>query len=153
MTYAFQSESTLYSCLNARELLARCKREIWSFRDCNLKRPQNHLVRERALNHLTKWLSVRLRTKWFWVQVQLQSLTSLDTEKYMLRKHSQKSFSLYKFSSKHLAGVRKNIGTAPFLDAQELHSWSTLNANVCIFLHISLRKFLFRRRSKLLSAE
>ena len=28
VTYAFQSESTLYSCLNVEELLARSRREI-----------------------------------------------------------------------------------------------------------------------------
>ena len=28
VTYAFQSESTLYSCLNVKELLARNRREI-----------------------------------------------------------------------------------------------------------------------------
>ena len=28
VTYAFQSESTLYSCLNFKELLARSRREI-----------------------------------------------------------------------------------------------------------------------------
>ena len=39
-----------------------------------------------------------------------------------------------------LFGVRKNICTAPFPDAQELLSWSTLKANVSIFLYISLRK-------------
>ena len=50
-----------------------------------------------------------------------------------------------------LFGVRKNICTVQFLDAQELHSWNTLKANVCIFLYISARKFLFRRRSKTLS--
>ena len=33
-----------------------------------------------------------------------------------------------------LCSVRKDICTVPFLDAQELHSWSTLKANVCIFL-------------------
>ena len=36
-----------------------------------------------------------------------------------------------------LIGVRKNICTAPFLDAEEPHSWSTLKANVCISLYIS----------------
>ena len=46
VTYVFQSESTLYSCLNVKELL------------------------------LAKWLSVRLRTKWFWVRAQLHSLTA-----------------------------------------------------------------------------
>ena len=50
-----------------------------------------------------------------------------------------------------LFGVRKNICTAPFLDAQELHSWSTLRTNVFVFLYISLTKFLFLRRSKVLS--
>ena len=39
-----------------------------------------------------------------------------------------------------LFGVRKIICTAPFPDAQELLSWSTLKANVSIFLYISLRK-------------
>ena len=29
VTYAFQSESTPYSCLNVKELLARSRREIW----------------------------------------------------------------------------------------------------------------------------
>ena len=30
VTYAFQSESTLYSCLNVKELLAGNRRIIWS---------------------------------------------------------------------------------------------------------------------------
>ena len=51
-----------------------------------------------------------------------------------------------------LLGVRKNISIASFLDAQEVHSWRTLKANVCIFLHISWRKCLFQRRSEILSA-
>ena len=72
--YAFQRESTIYSCLNVRKLLARSRREIWSLSDCNWTWNQNHLVRKQTLNPLTKWLSVRLRTKWFWVRVQLQSL-------------------------------------------------------------------------------
>ena len=49
-------------------------------------------------------------------------------------------------------GVRKNICSASFLDAQEPHSWSTLKAYVCIFLYISVRKLLFQRRSKILFA-
>ena len=65
VTYAFQSESTLYSCLNVKELLARSRREIWSLRDCNCSRTQNHLVHKRTLNHLAKlakWLSCALST-------------------------------------------------------------------------------------------
>ena len=79
--------------------------------------------------------------------IHFTNFNSLD----MLPQHTQKPFSLYKFSSKHLAGVRKKIFTAPFLDAQELNSRSTLKANVCKFSCICLRKFLFQRRSKLLS--
>ena len=43
-----------------------------------------------------------------------------------------------------LFGVRKNICTASFPDAQELLSWNTVKSNVCIFLYISLRKFCFK---------
>ena len=48
-----------------------------------------------------------------------------------------------------LLGARENIYTAIFLDAQELHFWSTLKANVYTFLYISARKFLFQRRSNI----
>ena len=34
VTYVFQSESTLYSCLNVKELVAWNKRDIWSSSDC-----------------------------------------------------------------------------------------------------------------------
>ena len=44
----------------------------------------------------------------------------------------------------------KNICITPFLDAQERNFWSTLKANVCIFLYISVRIF-FQRRSNILS--
>ena len=54
VTYAFQSESTLYICLNVKELLAQSRREIWSLSDCNWTRTHNQLVRKRTLNHLAK---------------------------------------------------------------------------------------------------
>ena len=44
VTYASQSESTLYSCLNVKELLAQSRREILSLSDCNWTRTHNHLV-------------------------------------------------------------------------------------------------------------
>ena len=65
VTYTFQSKSTLYSCLNVKELLARSRREIWRWSDCNWTRTQNHLVLKRTLNHLaklTKWLRCVLST-------------------------------------------------------------------------------------------
>ena len=53
-TYAYQTESTLYSCLNVKEPLARSKYKVWSLSDCNWNLTQNHLVRKRTLNHLDK---------------------------------------------------------------------------------------------------
>ena len=63
VTHAFQSESTLYSCLNVKELLSRNKCDIWSLSDCNGTGTHNHLVRKRTLNYLAelaklvKWLN------------------------------------------------------------------------------------------------
>ena len=54
VTYAFQSESTLYSCLNVKELLARSRCEILNLIDCNWTRTHSHLVHKRTLNHLAK---------------------------------------------------------------------------------------------------
>ena len=51
VTYLFQSEFTLYSCLNVKELLARSRRKIWNLSDCNWTRTYNHLVHNRTLNH------------------------------------------------------------------------------------------------------
>ena len=83
---------------------------------------------------------------YFTVQFCLKNLThfttlnSFDIENNMLSQHSQKPLWLYKFlSSMFPFGPRKNICTAPFLDAQELHFWSSLKANACIFLYISLK--------------
>ena len=89
VTHAFQSESTLYSCLNVKELLARSRRKIWSLSDCKWTRTHNQLVRRRTLNYsasLTKWLSVSLRTKWLWVRVQLQSPGISDFEILSIRR-------------------------------------------------------------------
>ena len=68
VTYTFQIESTLYSFLNVKKLLARSRCEIWSLSAWNWTRTQKHLVRKWTL----KWLSVHLRTKWFWVRFQLR---------------------------------------------------------------------------------
>ena len=63
--YAFQSESTLSSCLNVKELLARNRCNIQSVIDCNGTRTHSHLVRKRTLNHLAKlakWLNCAVST-------------------------------------------------------------------------------------------
>ena len=62
---AFQSESTLYSCLNVKELLAWSRREKWGLSDWNWTGIQNHLFLKRTLNRLAKvawWFSCVLRT-------------------------------------------------------------------------------------------
>ena len=54
VTYVFQSESTLYSCLNVKELLAWNRRNILALSDSNVIRTHNHLVCKLAHNHLAK---------------------------------------------------------------------------------------------------
>ena len=65
VTCAFQSISTLYSCINVKEFLAWNRRNIWSLSDYNGTLIQNLLVRKRTLNHLAKlaeWLSCVVST-------------------------------------------------------------------------------------------
>ena len=104
VTYAFQSESTLYSCLNVNKLLARSRREIWSLSDCNWTWTYNHLVHKRTVNHLAKlaeWLSVRLWAKLLWVRVQLRSvllfcLLAFSTNLFMRYWRLQRKRKLWK---------------------------------------------------------
>ena len=48
------SESTLYSRLNVKELIARSSREIRNLNDCDWTRTRDHLFHKRTLNHLAK---------------------------------------------------------------------------------------------------
>ena len=57
VTYAFQSKSTLYGCLNVKEFLAQNRRDIWRLSDSNVIRTHNHLVCKRTLNNLAKLAS------------------------------------------------------------------------------------------------
>ena len=54
VTYPFQDESTLYSCLNIKELFAQSMREMWNLSYCNWTGTQNHLVCKWTMNHLAK---------------------------------------------------------------------------------------------------
>ena len=72
VTYSFHCESTLHSCLNVKELLARSRRHIWRLSDCNGTR----------LGSFAKWLSDRSQTKWLWIRVPLQSLRLLLLEEF-----------------------------------------------------------------------
>ena len=80
VTYAFQGESTIYSCVNVKGLLARNWLEGCSLSDCNCTWTHDHLVRKLTINHLVNlvWLNgwvfvykLRLRfVLWVWVQFQ-----------------------------------------------------------------------------------
>ena len=87
VTYAFQSESTLYTFLNVKELLARRRREILSLSNCNWKKKTTKKLQlDSNLEPLSLetntqpghsngpvWLNggvFLLRTKWFWAQLQ-----------------------------------------------------------------------------------
>ena len=54
ITYLLQSESTLYICLNIKEILVRNRRDIWNLSDCSGTRTRNHSVCKQTLNHLVK---------------------------------------------------------------------------------------------------
>ena len=43
VTYAFQSEFTLFNCLNVKQLLARSRRKISSLSDCNWARTYSQM--------------------------------------------------------------------------------------------------------------
>ena len=72
LTYALQSESTLYICLNVKELLPWNKRDICNLSDCNGTRIHNHLVPKQTLNRLAK-----LTINWadLWVRIGTVHLT------------------------------------------------------------------------------
>ena len=100
------------------------------------------------------YFTISFRSKNF---TYFKKFNSLDIEKNIAKQtqHSQIPFSLYKFYGKQVSGwcQKKTFGLHQFLDAQELHSRSTMKANVCVFLYISVRTFLFERLRKLLSGE
>ena len=61
VTYVFQSESTLYSCLNVKELRAQTRREIWSLSCCNWPQTHNNFIHKLTLKRtlaLNGWVFV-----------------------------------------------------------------------------------------------
>ena len=79
ITYAFQSESALYSCVNVKELFVRISREMWSLGDCNWARTHIHLVHKRTLNHLAKLVECSLVECSFMKQVVVGSSPAAAT--------------------------------------------------------------------------
>ena len=62
VTYAFQSESTLHSCLNVKELLAHSETRTWHDKNIQSNAPYRKVLTTQLnyLASLAKWLSVRL---------------------------------------------------------------------------------------------
>ena len=82
VTYAFQSESTLYHCLHVKELLVQNRLEIGSLSDCNWTRTHNHLLRKRTLLPV---LSKEFRD----IQTAIEFLFTLKRVRDMIRTCSQ----------------------------------------------------------------
>ena len=87
VTYAFESESTHYSCLNVKELLVGSRRIMWSLSDCNLPWIQNHLKEHSTIcpNWPNDWAL-------FWVFIWTVQLTVCS---YNVRNAFQSESTLY----------------------------------------------------------
>ena len=90
VTWAFQSESTLYSWLNVKELLTQSRCKIWSLSDCNWTRTQNHLVCKGTLSHLAKLQILRL----LWARNSLISRQLYSVDSLWTRTWNEKMFWL-----------------------------------------------------------
>ena len=108
-TYAIQSESTLYSRLNVKELVSRNMRDIWSLSNSSGIQTQNQLVCEQTLNHLTKlakWLSYVVNTYMYGAfDCMLLSCHARDSEWiYTLKLHECQV--IWSYLKLHLANYR-----------------------------------------------
>ena len=98
VTYAFESESTLYSCVRFKELLAGNRRGIWSFKDCNETPSHNHLFRKRTTNRLaklTKWLGYVMST-YLDSELDCMSLSWIHSETRTWRERNIQPYARYR---------------------------------------------------------
>ena len=110
VTYASQSESTLYSCLNVKESLAPNRHDTWSLSDSKSTQTHNHLVHKQTFKHvpkLVKWFSCVVSTcayvafDWMllWCHVQFQSESTLcSIVAWMSRKSSLETSAISEVS-------------------------------------------------------
>ena len=138
VTYAFQSESTLYSCLNVKELFARSRRKIWRLSDCNWTRLQLQLQLD------SKWLSARLRTKWFWVQIQLQSLNSFLTQLILKLCRTDKKINFFAKEMSHRMSVVFTPSFSLQILRQTTDKWFT-SRWICNLYQCGNRRFRFHQ--------
>ena len=104
-----------------------------------------------------QWTSSEFLSKFRFSSRKSQSQQHLAKRSPILQDSFNRKTSVFLRTLTHLTlkiicsrNTAKNICITPFLDAQERNFWSTLKANVCIFLYISVRIF-FQRRSNILS--
>ena len=81
--------------------------------------------------------------------IHFRNLNSFEIKNNMLPKHSQKTFSVYKFSSKHVSlwCQKKHLHCTIFWRSR---TTSLKHFKSKMSVYISLSKFLFQRRSKIL---
>ena len=87
--YAFQSESTLYTYLNVKELLARNRHDIWSPNDCNGTRIHKHLVCKRS-NGCGFTLSIDFRV-WIHSEMRMCDMIRTYSQMHLTDKYLQHS--------------------------------------------------------------
>ena len=66
VTYVFKSESTLYSCLNVKELIARSRHKIWSLSDCSWTQPKWFWLKS-SCSHQKHWFITSSQTTANWI--------------------------------------------------------------------------------------
>ena len=120
-------------------------RDIFNFRFSKRKSQSQQKLAKKFTHFTIQFLSKNL-THLISTSLTLTTNCSRNTAKTLL------DFTNFP-ANMFLFGIRNNICTGSLPDAQKPHSWNTLKLNVCIFLYISVLKFLFQRRSKILSGE
>ena len=87
----FQSESTLYSCLNVKELFTRNRRDIWSLNDCIIL-PVWRLFRARSFLEFRQLKSVDL-----WSVKRIRDMIRTLSQMHRTDKYSQHSSIIWVF--------------------------------------------------------
>ena len=142
--------TTLNSCLNIKEPLARSRRKIWSLSDCNWTQTQNPIVRKRTLNHLaklTKWLSCVLSIYLYsafdciscHVRIRVWIIAQISTQ------NTAQSFGQFGRMVECLAAC--NFSNSWYLN---LHFSNTINLypNIWFIKNSTCQQFLFWRKSR-----
>ena len=120
-------------CLNVKELLARSRREIWRWSDCNWIRTHNHLVHKRTLNHFSQagqmielcceYLSVRC----IWLYVFIMSRTRFRVNPHSIVAWMSRNSLLEAFRACFEQGVPWHSGNYRVWIHSETRTWHDKN--------------------------